>query len=224
MVLEAYPGHVPASVAQPRTQAEGEQRPGPAEQPTGGRQHQPRPDDHHPATCLRGLGGCGLPVETHPCQETGAAGGGFVDDAVTAVAVVAHRRGVDQDRRPGLGDGPCQYLGRDDAAVVDLLLVGARPPFVADTDPAHVDDGVGTVEGAGLDLAACRIPAPLVGAHRVAANQADHGVVRGTQRRDKCRPDHPRRSGDDDPLVLGFSAHRPTDPGPPRKPPLPDGV
>ena len=75
-------------------------------------------------------------------RKPATGGGGFVDDAVTGVAVVADRAGVDQSGHTGLDHRGGQHLGRLDAAVAQALLERARPPLVADVDAAQVDHRV----------------------------------------------------------------------------------
>ena len=84
-----------------------------------------------------------LPVLAQLGQETRSRRGGFVDDAVAGVAVVADRAGVDQRaaRPPRRPRADSTSVGVD-AAVAQALLERARPALAADVDAAQVDHGV----------------------------------------------------------------------------------
>jgi len=95
----------------------------------------------------------GLPGRADIGQKVMTGRGLFVENFVAPRAVVAHRRGRNEHRRPVVAweglETTEQILRADDAAVADPPLLGGRPAAFGNGIAGQVKDGVDASQGRG---------------------------------------------------------------------------
>src|SRR5918994_6751440 len=200
LVVDRDPAHVLAPGRDPATEAETKRQ-------QHARQHAAlAPEDHaasrpHDAdACLRRGSRRRFPLHAHAGDEVAARRAPLVERLVASIAVVPDRRRRDDYRRavrePGKSarEETCALRARFE----DQAFPGVGPPLVADAGTSEVDDGADPFEAGDVDRARLGVPAQLVGANRLAADEPNRAMTGAGERGHERRADEPVRPGDRD--------------------------
>lgn len=132
-------------------------------------------------------------------EEAFAAGGGFVEEVVTAIAVIVHAGGGEEDAGAGvcLPDGADECLGAEDATVADALF-SLGGPSAEDAFTGEVNDGVDVAELLGVVEALAGIPEDGVLVGDGAASDGPNAVAGGGEEVGEGGADEAGGAGDGD--------------------------
>ena len=174
-IVEQDPAQILAPAPHDAPQTESKRQQHPCQSPALRRQHHSDTQiDHTNAALARGRSGL-LPGAADLGQKALARFTLLVDPYLSAVPVVAHRRGSDQHAWGRIQAG--QFLGQEacpaHAALANHTLALRAPAALRYAGPRQVNDGIDTFEDLGIELSLVGIPGDL----RVRSSLVSHKTL-----------------------------------------------